>query len=406
MIFGAGMQSANTSGSAGVVRSMTDIRRDRMAAQMQRPIREQIEDYVRACETRRLSAKNIWSKRKHLAEFAAFAEDRFGVGAGIDLHREQLEAFLSQCQAGGLSARSCNHRRQNVAAWAAWMVKQDRIDRHPFAGVEQLSEARDRRHQRRALSKGEIHRLAAAALDADPSGHRCTFYLLAALAGFRRGDCERLRWRHVDLEAGYFTIDFGKADRVDEVSIRPELRRTLELIRPQPCDPRQTVLASVPNTRTVHRDFERAGIPRRDERGRVADVHALRTTLGTQLALDGVPMAHTQRIMRHADYRTTMKFYQVLEREQTRERLDAVDFGLGEAFEARVERAEDAKQSAYNPLRTLTVFPDNARANGEQHPNGRENGRSGSGGGRRAGGPGGSSGRGRRAEGGADDRKG
>ncbi len=42
------------------------------------------------------------------------------------------------------------------------------------------------------------------------------------------------------------------------------------------------------------------------------DLHALRTTLGTQLARAGVAPQIAQRIMRHGDYRTTLKHYTVL----------------------------------------------------------------------------------------------
>ena len=47
-----------------------------------------------------------------------------------------------------------------------------------------------------------------------------------------------------------------------------------------------------------------------DESGRRVDLHALRATLGTRLARQGVAPAITQRVMRHADNRTTQKRYQ------------------------------------------------------------------------------------------------
>ncbi|MBP6473572.1 MAG: tyrosine-type recombinase/integrase, partial [Chloroflexi bacterium] len=49
-----------------------------------------------------------------------------------------------------------------------------------------------------------------------------------------------------------------------------------------------------------------------DDEGRAIDLHALRTTLGTQLARAGVTPQVAQRIMRHSDYRTTLKHYTVL----------------------------------------------------------------------------------------------
>ncbi len=63
---------------------------------------------------------------------------------------------------------------------------------------------------------------------------------------------------------------------------------------------------------TRRRDFERAGIPETDEEGRAADLHALRTTLGTHLALHGVAPQVAQKGMRHSNYQTTIKHYTVI----------------------------------------------------------------------------------------------
>jgi hypothetical protein len=49
-----------------------------------------------------------------------------------------------------------------------------------------------------------------------------------------------------------------------------------------------------------------------DTMGRIIDRHALGTTLGTELARAGVAPEVAQRIMRHSDYKTTLKHYTVL----------------------------------------------------------------------------------------------
>jgi integrase len=56
-------------------------------------------------------------------------------------------------------------------------------------------------------------------------------------------------------------------------------------------------------------DCRRAGIPKRDERGRTVDIHALRTTFGTMLARSGVAPRTAQALMRHSDIRLTMGVY-------------------------------------------------------------------------------------------------
>jgi integrase len=63
---------------------------------------------------------------------------------------------------------------------------------------------------------------------------------------------------------------------------------------------------------TRRKDFQRAGLPLVDAEGRVLDLHGLRTWLGTGLARAGVAPQIAQRILRHRDYRTTLRHYTVL----------------------------------------------------------------------------------------------
>lgn len=78
-----------------------------------------------------------------------------------------------------------------------------------------------------------------------------------------------------------------------------------------PATAAERVFRSSVTDRTRARDFERAGILA-DDRG-VPDLHALRVTLGTMLARAGVTPQVAQRLLRHADYRTTLQHYTALE---------------------------------------------------------------------------------------------
>src|SRR6202040_2189910 len=75
--------------------------------------------------------------------------------------------------------------------------------------------------------------------------------------------------------------------------------------------PPDTPLFTVPKAlvRILDRDLRLAGIPKRDERGRTLDVHALRTTFGTLLSKGGVAPRTAQAAMRHSDIRLTMGVY-------------------------------------------------------------------------------------------------
>ncbi len=58
--------------------------------------------------------------------------------------------------------------------------------------------------------------------------------------------------------------------------------------------------------RILDRDIKAAGIPKRDERGRTVDVHALRHSFGTLLSKAGVAPRTAQAAMRHSTIDLTM----------------------------------------------------------------------------------------------------
>jgi hypothetical protein len=75
--------------------------------------------------------------------------------------------------------------------------------------------------------------------------------------------------------------------------------------------PPDTSLFNIPDKlyKILDRDLAAAGIPKRDDRGRTLDVHALRTTFGTLMSKGGVAPRTAQAAMRHSDIRLTMGVY-------------------------------------------------------------------------------------------------
>jgi len=75
--------------------------------------------------------------------------------------------------------------------------------------------------------------------------------------------------------------------------------------------PHDAPLFSVPVglIRVFDRDLAVAAILKQDERGRRADVHALRHTFGTHLSRNGVPPRTAQAAMRHSKLELTMNVY-------------------------------------------------------------------------------------------------
>ena len=111
-------------------------------------------------------------------------------------------------------------------------------------------------------------------------------------------------------DGGSVTITGGKAKRrVDRLPLHPELIQEIRRVRPRTVLPSAPVFPEAVSNATRKADYRRAGIEEVNERGEHADLHALRTTYGTRLALSGVtPVVH-QRLMRHSTYELTARYY-------------------------------------------------------------------------------------------------
>ncbi len=311
-----------------------DDRLDRFSVENRKPLVEHVKGYLDHCRHAGHAAKHIVEKVRHLDRIL------FGTGATrlSELTADAMERHLRGMMGSGLSARTANFARQIAVAFMNWCVKTGRAESNPLTVVAKQDEQRDRRRVRRALSDDELARL----LDVAEARGRRAWYMAAAFAGLRKGDLQRLTWGDVDFEAGTITISEGKAKRTDVIPLHAqladELKRRLE---ENPALPGARVFPETVTDLTRKKDFLRAGLARRevvtdaegqpvmigkgkhrraktcivtkDAEGRVVDLHAMRATLATRLCRVGVKPQYLQRIMRHADYRTTLKHYTCLE---------------------------------------------------------------------------------------------
>lgn len=310
-----------------------DPRDDRFATEGRRLLTDHAAAYIAHCRHAGQAPHHIDQKETQLEAMIAGSK----AARLADLTADALELHLTAVKTRGLSARSVNFARQIAVAFYGWCVKTGRAESNPLRVVPKQDEARDRRRVRRPLTDDEMTRLLAVARERG----RDAWYLAAALAGLRKGDMQRLTWGDVNFTESTLTIRGGKSKRVDVIPMHSQLaealRRRSEAF---PALPSVRVWPDTVGDVTRLKDFLRAGIARRvavadddgkpimvgegkdakpktrivveDDEGRVIDLHALRTTLGTQLARAGVTPQVAQRIMRHGDYKTTLKHYTVL----------------------------------------------------------------------------------------------
>ncbi|MBC7817931.1 MAG: site-specific integrase [Planctomycetaceae bacterium] len=119
--------------------------------------------------------------------------------------------------------------------------------------------------------------------------------------------------------------------------------------------PLDTPLFTVPKglVRILNRDLATAGIPKRDERGRTIDVHALRHSFGTLLSKGGVAPRTAQAAMRHSDIHLTMMTYTDPKLLDVQGALDSLP--LLPLTDAPHSQREIAKATGTDDLRASTV---------------------------------------------------
>lgn len=312
---------------------------DRFAEHRVRPLKEHVAEYLDHCRHVGQARVHVGNKQTQLARLLA----ETGATRLPDLDPNVVERHLQALRKEGLSARSVNQHHTTAATFLGWCVTTGRAPDNPLRVLPKLDERADRRRVRRALTPVELATLV------ERSGSRGVVYLLAALAGLRRGELKRILWSDIDLKEGTVRvrIGVGKAKREDFVPLHRQVVEALAAIRPDSGSSVERVFATVPNHLTVQRDLKRAGIALVDAEGRRVDLHACRTTTGTMLARAGVAPQVARLVMRHADVRTTQRHYTDLRLTDAARGVDAMpDIGTPadrpEAPEARATGTDGA----------------------------------------------------------------
>jgi integrase len=279
-----------------------------------------------------------------------------------DLDLGAFERWLTERTAEGMSARNRNAHREALVGFGNWCVRAKRLTANPFRGVPKANQKADPRRQRRAMAEDELVKLLAVArerplLDAltvrrgprkgeryanvSPEvrdrlallgRERALTYKTLVLTGLRKGELASLTAAHLHLDDDLPHLTLDAADEKNRegsaIPLRDDLaadlrawladklRRLQEEARqagaPIPARlPPDTPVFNVPAAlvKILDRDLRLAGIPKRDDRGRTLDVHALRTTFGTLLSKGGVAPRTAQAAMRHSDIDLTMNVY-------------------------------------------------------------------------------------------------
>ena len=164
---------------------------------------------------------------------------------------------------------------------------------------------------------------------------RALAYKVAVTTGLRRGELASLTVGQLDLDSDFPHVRLNAADEKNREGNSIPLRRDVAdelrewVASLSGCGagsanvlafrrdavpvelPASMRLLTIPKAfcRILDRDLKAAGIPKRDDRDRTIDVHALRHTFGTMLSKSGVSSRVAQAAMRHSSIDLTMNVY-------------------------------------------------------------------------------------------------
>ncbi len=301
------------------------------------PALEAYEQALIAAEVSTIYRQNALRSIRRLAE-------ELGLTRLGELKRANVERWFADAISEGMGACNRNLFRQSIVSFGNWLVETKRLREHNLTGLPVANRRTDPRRQR-ALTPDEIARLLdvaarrpldegrtirrgkmkgqhAAELRAEVverllavGRERVLIYRTLIYTGLRLGELQTLTVSRLDLTAGAECLRLEAKNEKNGAGSTIPLRSDLAADLRQWIDEKQlgpaARLFTVPAglRRILDRDIKAAGIPKRDERGRTVDIHAMRTTFATMLSTTGTAPRTAQAAMRHSDIKLTMGVY-------------------------------------------------------------------------------------------------
>ncbi len=279
-----------------------------------------------------------------------------------DIDRGSFDGWLAEQIKAGVSARTRNAFRNAWVTFCNWCSQgsSPRLASNPLESLPKANEKADPKRQRRAMTEAELIKLLAVArrrplddamtiragknagkklanLCPDTIARlellgreRALIYRTLVLTGLRKNELASLTVGQLQLEGNLPYAELAAADEKNREGSSIPLRRdladdlmawvaekkaaflkVLKIGAPEAPEFAKTPVFNVPAgmVRILNRDLVAAKIPKRDDRGRTLDVHALRYSFGTLLSKGGVTPRVAQEAMRHSNISLTMQTY-------------------------------------------------------------------------------------------------
>ncbi len=266
-----------------------------VVAALRRPLPEHLAEYLGDVAAKGRSDGYVYNLRARCRRL--FRECGWRCARDIS-----VESFLKwRAGQGNKAPKTLNEFLDAARSFLNWMHRVGRIPANPLVVVEKVQTRGRERRVRRAFTLDELRRLLAVA------GERRSAYLVAAFTGLRRNELAHLLVADVRLGEPVPFLMVRAATTKNRKSARIELHAdviaALSELRLETLPGNLPVFRRLPTVGELRADEAAAGIPFRDELGRLADFHAFRHTFTTMLAQAGVPPQVAKELTRHSDLR-------------------------------------------------------------------------------------------------------
>ena len=207
-----------------------------------------------------------------------------------------------------------------MKGFAQYLTDIEVLQRNPLKSIRFLNKELDRRKVRRAMTAEEVERLLEVASGTgkyrkeEKTREMVLVYRLLLGTGLRSTELSLLTPNQIDFEHCRVRIEAAKTKnkKADILPLHPDLVQSLkERIEANGIKPHERLFQHDQEIirKAFYADLQAAGIERIGSDGRCLDVHSLRKTFGTLLAMAGVPLTTVQRLMRHSTPDITAKLY-------------------------------------------------------------------------------------------------
>ncbi len=249
--------------------------------------------------------------------------DAAGQGKARRLPRGTVEALRGVVRRG-MGNQTANFYLQAVKQFCAWLVADRRTPDSPLAHLAGKNVKLDRRHDRRALTEGELRLLleTAAASPVEFRGlsgkDRQLLYLVGAVTGFRKSELACLRPTAFDLDSAdptaFLAAENAKNGRTAVQPLPPDVVDAMRnYLKGKPTDQPIWAGSWVERAAEMLRlDLNAASIPYAVEGPEgllYADFHSLRHAYVALLDKTGASLKQAMQLARHTDPKLTMARY-------------------------------------------------------------------------------------------------